>query len=307
MNKDCQNHFTGRRSAGFRFRLNCRPISHAPLYLPLAMKSLPEIIDLSNGVSPLEVFNSDNIRDARKAFNRLREKFDFTFWAARNFFVRDINDSDCIVPMLLSPLLTAVIDIFERRYFNRKLGRYIITKPYGRIGLTTTMQAYILWRQLFSDCGGYANICGATNFNTLHLKANLSRFLGWKNVPDRMRYLIKLPWTCAIFSSIANPDATRGMDISYGLFADMSQWRDPTPMASERAIGTVLGSILLEYRTLTIMEGNRPKNFPDNEIDLYRYYQDKIKCAQTRPPLLLREAVYASLHSDNAPYVHIKL
>ena len=307
MNKDCPNHFTGRGSAGFRFRLNCHPISHAPLYLPIAMKDLPEIIALSNGASPLEVFKSDNIRDARKAFNNFRVKYDFTFWAARNFFVRDINDPDCIVPMILSPKLTAVIDIFERRYFNRMLGRYVITKPYGRIGLTTTLQAYILWRQLFSDGGGYANICGATNFNILHLKANLARFLGWKNVSDKMRYVIRPPWTCAIFNSIANPDATRGMDIGYGLFADMSQWRDPDFRASDRAIGTVLGSILLEYRTLTIMEGNRPRNYPDNDIDLYRFYHDKIKYAQTRPPFFLQEAVYSSLHPDSAPYFHIKL
>ena len=82
-----RNPYTGRLSAGFRFRFNVRAISHRPVYLPLEMKELSQIKLLMQGSSPLEVFNRLSIQSARKAFNDLRKQFDFPFWAATEYSV----------------------------------------------------------------------------------------------------------------------------------------------------------------------------------------------------------------------------
>ncbi len=63
-----RNPYTGLLSAGYRFRFQIRAISHHTLFLPLEMKNLTPIQDLLKGVSPLEVFNTPDLKSARKAF-----------------------------------------------------------------------------------------------------------------------------------------------------------------------------------------------------------------------------------------------
>lgn len=319
-----RNPFTGFDSPGYRFRLNCRPISHSPLYLPLAMKSDPLVIRLRNGESPLSVFSVSNIRDARQAFHTLREKYDFTFWAARQFFVKDINDPDTLVPLILNNRIDLVISIMEERYFDKKMGRYVITKSGGPCGLTTALQAYVLWRILYSPYKGTAHICGASKFNTHHLKANLARFLHLPSIPSYNRIYFS-PYggrpSSFLFSSVKNPDATRGIDLNYAIFSDISKWHDHQRINSNRAAACSLGSVLLDYNTLFIYEGNLPNDFPkysadtnDYDIDsknyhqnLQKYYDKHVKDARSPAPIHIEEALYSLLHPDNPPFRHISI
>ena len=326
------------------------------------MKSDPLVIRLRNGESPLSVFSVSNIRDARQAFHTLREKYDFTFWAARQFFVKDINDPDTLVPLILNNRIDLVISIMEERYFDKKMGRYVITKSGGPCGLTTALQAYVLWRILYSPYKGTAHICGASKFNTHHLKANLARFLHLPSIPSSNRiyfpydlatqflptqdsyvqgqqpaFRVSSPslWEGAggrlqgaggrpssfIFTSVKNPDATRGIDLNYAIFSDISKWHDHQRINSNRAAACSLGSVLLDYNTLFIYEGNLPNDFPkysadtnDYDIDsknyhqnLQKYYDKHVKDARSPAPIHIEEALYSLLHPDNPPFRHISI
>ncbi len=119
------NSLSGHQAPGFRFRFHIRSISHRAIFLTIEMKSLPEIQRLLKGESFLSVFNASTIMEARKAFHHLRYNYDFAFWAAREYYVRDIKDADNIIPLVLNEYQSYFIDIFQKRYFNQELGRYM--------------------------------------------------------------------------------------------------------------------------------------------------------------------------------------
>lgn len=308
------NPFTGYHTPGMRFRLNCRGISRCPLYLPLGMKNHPQVMSLKSGVSPLEVFGVSTIGEARRAFHHLREQFDFSFWAVRNYKVRDINDPDKIVPYIIPEKLALMVHIIQMRYHKQLLGRYVITKEYGKIGLTTCLQAYVLWRQLRSQRKGHAVIFGSSTYTLNPLKDNLCRNIGrCPTSAKRIRFPPQIgsypdpAWGSVIFNSLKNPDGVRGIDIDYALFTDMSKWRDKKRINSDRAQGVCLGTVLLDYQTLFIMEGDRPTDFPESLSELTAYRERKVYNARTKPSLLLEVATYSSLHHRTAPYFHIKI
>ncbi|MCM1490063.1 MAG: hypothetical protein NC095_04480 [Muribaculum sp.] len=294
------------------------------------MKNLPQIINLKKGVSPLEVFGVPDVRAARQAFNHLREQFDFTFWAARNYFIRDINDPDKIVTLILPQKLIAMMNVIQTRYYHKLLGRYVITKEYGKIGLTTCIQAYTFWLQTHSSFKGNANIFGPSMSNLRHLKDNLCRNIGSVSTSSANRvrfsmspysamgcsdyyssispYVKHNNYPCSVmFNSFRNPDAPRGIDLNYALFTDMSKWNDPDRKKSFKAQAVCLGSVLLDHRTLVIYEGNRPADFPKNRIDLQSYYDEKVLNATHRVPFLLAEALFCSLHYSKSHVIHIKI
>lgn len=143
------NPYTGHNSTGYRFCFHASKISHRPLFLPIEMRGLPMIKQLLNREDPKVVFQTNSIHSARKAFCELRKKFDFPYWAAREYYIRDINDADNIIPLTLNNFQAYIINIFQKRYHDRELGRYIITKSFGKVGVTTCVQAYILWLQTY--------------------------------------------------------------------------------------------------------------------------------------------------------------
>lgn len=256
--KFLRNPLSGRLSAGFRFRFNVRALSHKALYLPLEMKGLRQIKMLLQGGSPLEVFVCHSIPDARKAFNELRKQFDFPFWAATEYPVRDIDDPDRIVPLRLNYSQHKIADTFLKRYFKREIGRYIITKTFGRVGVTTCVQAYILWRQTYYfPKNSYT--CSASDISISPLKTNLCRYLHRDIVPtENYVYLPKVDRR-AFFNTYRNPDYIRGLDIGFVHLADMSRWYDPDGNVASRAHAAATGGVLMRYYSLVVLEGNIPK------------------------------------------------
>ncbi len=254
-----RNPYTGLLSAGYRFRFQLRSISHHTLYLPLEMKSIPPVQALLNGVSPLEVFDVPDLKSARKAFNELRKQFDFPFWAATEYYVLNIEDADETVPLILNKYQHEIADTFLRRYFDKQQARYIIGKSFGRCGVTTCVQAYILWRQL---CWWpkHSNTCVASEINLNPIKTNLCRFLKREIVPqDKDIFLPKADGRRAFFNTFRTPDALRGIDFAYVHFANMSLWHDPDGIKSTKAYTAASGGLLPSYRTFLAMEGNIPE------------------------------------------------
>lgn len=257
MNKS-RNPISGRNCTGLRFRFHVPSISRRLLYLPLEMKSLTQIRQLIQGKSPLSVFECRSIDSARRAFSELRRNYDFDYWAATEYFVRDLKDADNIVPLYLNDCQHHVIDIIRRRFFLRLQSRYIISKSSRRIGLSTCIQAYILWMQTFQRSNN-SYTCGPSEISIHPLKSNLCRHLNRDVIPSDMGvFLPRVGW-CAYFNTFRNPDAIRGINLGYVHLADMSRWKDPDSKKSVRAYTAPASAVLLDYLTLVVLEGDVPK------------------------------------------------
>lgn len=257
--KYTRNPYTGRQSAGFRFCFHVTSIAHRPLFLPIEMKSIPQVQRLLKGESPLSVFNRDSIRSARRDFCELRKRFDFAYWAVNEYYIRDIHDADKIVPLRFNSFQHYIIDILQKRYTNRQHSSYLITKSFRPCGVTTCVQAYMLWLQTF-QCQKHSFTCSASDISLHPLKANLCRFLSRDVVsPDKF---ISLPQVGnkAFFNTFRNPDYIRGIDLGYMHFADMSRWHDKDGHLSSRVYAAARSSVLMKYDTLVVLEGNIPKD-----------------------------------------------
>lgn len=253
------------------------------------MKELPVIKRLLNGEDPKLVFNSDSIHAARKAFCELRMEFDFAYWAAREYFIRDINDADNIIPLYLNKYQLYIIDIFQKRYHDHKFGRYIITKSFGKVGVTTCVQAYILWQQIYK-CENNSYFCTNSEIAINPLKTNLCRYLKRDiTPPEKYIYLPKADRR-AFFNTFRSPDYIRGINLGYVHYADMSRWKDPENRCSSRVFKAATSAVLLSYHTLVVMEGNVPK---EDHLQIQKH--------QT-PGLPYKERLASLTHLTNNPY-----
>lgn len=302
------NPISGRRSPGFRFRFHVRSIAHNRIYLPLAMKQLPEIRQLLQGVSPLIVFKHSSIQSARQAFYEVRKKYDFAFWAATEYHIHDINDADNIVPLILNSPQHHIIDTFERRCFDCKHAAYVISKSFGKCGVTTCVQAYILWRQTY-HFPKHSNTCTASSINTEPLKANLCRFLMRDIVSPDNHIFIPIADSRAFFNTYRTPDALRGIDFGYVHLANMSQWGDSEGRISPRVFAASTGGVLMSHHTLIVLEGNIPQK--EYIVNSYKYYDVLKNCRPAafshisrNPYFLIQHIAASNPDPDNPRFFH---
>ncbi|MDE6697795.1 MAG: hypothetical protein K2K25_13020 [Muribaculaceae bacterium] len=257
--KYSHNPYSGRLSVGFRFCFHVTSIAHRPLFLPIEMKTLPQIQRLLKGESPLSVFCQDSIKSARMAFCDLRERFDFAYWAAREYYIRDIHDADKIVPLRLNGYQHYIIDILQKRFTNRQQSCYLVTKSFRPCGVTTCIQAYQLWLQTFK-CPKHSFTCSASEISLHPLKENISRFLSSDVVSPAKSILLPGIGCKAFFNTFRNPDYIRGIDLGYLHFADMSRWHDNYGALSSRVYAAARSSVLMKHDTLVVLEGNTPRD-----------------------------------------------
>ncbi len=262
--------FTGKNCSGFRFRFHVRSLSNLSFYLPIEMKELPQIKQLLQGESPLSVFHCHSKRYAMCALSEIRRRYDFDYWAATEYFIQDINDPDRIVPLILNESQLHVVDIMRKRYTLRQMGRYVISKAQRRCGLTTCIQAYILWMQTFQRSNN-SYTCGPNDLHINPLKSNLCRFLKKDFTSFQSGiFLDHIRWF-AYFNTFLSPDAIRGRNIGFVHLADMSRWKDPSSKKTRRAYTAAISGVLLEYFTLVLLEGDLPKR---KSFDVKRFLRE---------------------------------
>lgn len=258
MRNKYRNSYTGYLSAGFRFCFHVTSIAHRPLFLPLDMKMHPLIQRLLKGESPLSVFKASSITAARKAFCELRKQYDFPYWAIKDYSVKDMKDADRRITLNLNNYQHYIVDVLQKRYYNGQLGRYIITKSFGRVGVTTCIQAYMLWLQIF-HCNKHSFTCCSSNLSIYPIKANLCRFLHRDMVPPDSHIYIPQADSRSFFNTYRNPDYIRGIDLGFVHFADMSRWYDPSGDDASRVYAAATSAVWMQYNTLIVLEGNIPK------------------------------------------------
>lgn len=306
--------YSGYKSSGFRFCFHVTSIAHRPLFLPLEMKGHPYIQRLLKGESPLSVFNRPDIRSARQAFCEFRKQFDFAYWAAKDYIIRDLQDADNYIPLELNNLQHYAIDIMQKRYSNRFIGRYIITKSFGRVGLTTGIQAYMLWLQIYK-CNNHSYTCSASDISINPHKTDLCRFLKRDIVPaDKFIYIPKANRK-AFFNTYRSPDYIRGINLGYVHFADMSKWHDIDGNDATRANAAASSAVLMKHFTMIVLEGNIPKEDRFN-IDEFKNFHlpwqirlMRLEKYSKNPYFLDRVAMATSSISsnDDGLYFHINL
>lgn len=222
------------------------------------MKSIPEINALLNGVSPLEAFKCDSLKAAREAFCRLRKRFDFPYCAALDFVVPNMENPDQLVPMFLNSFQYSVVDAIERRMHEDFRSFILISKTLPRCGLTSCVQAYILWCQKYVWPGdAVVYVPSANDFITymervrnFHKQVIVS---GSPDIPisDSMSSIF-----CIHFQ---NPDFSwKGRKPSFVHLADMSKWTDPSATFSSRVFSETLNFLSGDAHSLFIMEGDYP-------------------------------------------------
>lgn len=307
-----RNPLSGRNSSGFRFLFKVSTISRRTLFLPIEMKTLPQVSQLIEGISPLEVFRCNSLKDAIQAFRSLRKKYDFDYWAATEYFIPDVNDADSITPLRLNDAQHHVIDIFRKRYFQKKFGRYVISKSTRRVGLSTCIQAYILWMQTCQRSNN-SYLCGPSAISINPLKTNLCRFLHRDVVPHDMGiYLPMVDWS-AYFNTFNRPDAIRGVNLGFVHLADMSRWNDPLASKSSKALIAPVSAVLLRHYTLVVLEGDVPskqwfdiKRFIRSDPQMSGSIRLKKLTSSFKNPFFINEVIVSD-SSDDPYYFHIHL
>lgn len=251
------NPISGHNSPGYRFRLRVRAISHRNIYLPLSMKCLPEIRSLLDGVSPLEVFKVSSIEEAGIAFNQIRERYDFPFWAATFYRIPDIHSPSCIVNLRLNDSQFHIIDVLLKRSFDGLSSKYIITKSSGPCGLTTCVQAYIFWLRNINSGNSITWSVGdelSSLKSTLHLNIHIPAYSSDTEVyvPDAQSYAFLFPYNKYDISR----NSCRLVD--YVHLSDMSKWDDKRCEYSIPLYVHSLDIIHESPHSLCVMEGDLP-------------------------------------------------
>lgn len=292
---------SGFNAPGHRFRFLCRPLFRHPIWLPSIMKKCPEIVKIIKGISPLQVFNTTSIKQARNLFNLLRIDYDFSFWAYYVCRVPEIGNHRHLVPLILNDCQRKVIDTIQCRMENQKHGRYIITKQSRRIGLTTVIQSFIFWSQ--TRGGVFGNSYTSTSSSNLSniLKSNFQRNLftqkrilstkkplsdadlnkihlnSFANTCDKIRIHPRY-YINAHFGPITNIHNPRSFHLCYVHFPNMSFYFDKSGNISSATYRAAAGSVALSSECLLILEGNESS-------PLNHFFRKEIRAAYDRRSL----------------------
>lgn len=250
------NPLAGKNSPGARFRFRVRSIAHQTLYLPKTMENLPQVRQLINGVSPLVVFDCTDIKSARQAFYELRKKFDFPYWAALEYMIPDKMNPSTLVKLHLNPVQRSLVAIFILRADAGLHGRYIISKSSPRCGLSTLVQAYILWLQCYHH-SHHSITCTHLPYMVERLKTNLTNYLHKKESGDIVYVTDK---ASALFQSLCNPDYLDRCRSSYVHLVDMSKWHFIFRSDVEHVYNNALSGWSRNPASLFVLEGDHPSS-----------------------------------------------
>lgn len=250
------NPISGYHSADPRFKVRIRSLAHENMYLPVSMRTIPQMIRLLDGVSPLEVLSCASIKEARLAFDELRKKYDFPYWAALDFKVLDIANPHRIVPLRLNPLQRSLADTLIRDSTDGLPHRYIITKTIPRRGLTTCVQAFILWMQTYHPANSIT--CAPSEGVMDLMKANVSRYI--RKDGGRYRIFLHGNRASAFFQSPYTPHVLDRVTAGFVHLADMAQWLDRSSETTHHIISNALNGWVRRVPALFILEGDRPSD-----------------------------------------------
>lgn len=201
------------------------------------------------------------------AWERLRIRYDFEFWAARCVVVKD-KTSARDIPFVLNPPQRRVLDILEQDRRADQPIRLILLKA-RQWGGSTLVQMYMAWIQCVHRSNWHSLICAHVKDTSASIRGMYSKMLEhypadlWDGDDKprlkpfersvNLREIAGRQCRIAVGSS-EKPDALRGSDYAMAHLSETAFWTS-TPRRSPRdLIQSVCGGIGLNPCTLVAIE-----------------------------------------------------
>ena len=263
----------GLMSPGSRFPFRCSALYDDTVYLPMAMRSLPEVMALEAGRPLTEVFPGSE-ECARQRWFRLRCSYDFPFWAYKTMTIKQKGGGGLDMPFLLNAPQRKLIGAFEKMREEGLPIRVVLVKA-RQWGGSTATQLYMLWIQLMRRMGFNSIIVGHQSSSTeevitmakraldgypRHLLAAEGEALGEKEKPyvsgglsrsalsiPRRNFRIKA-------GSAERPDSSRGGDYALVHLTEVGLWKKTQGKSPEDIIRAATSGVLLRPETMIVME-----------------------------------------------------
>lgn len=225
------------------------------------------------GEDPIQTMRATSIEEAREKFKSLRASTDFAYWAATSYRIPNISDKSGLVTLVLNSAQNHIIDTILKDLQEGQVGRYVIPKQGESIGVTTVVQAYIIWRQLYKTVGMNSFTASPSGRTVHNLRLNTARILSQRHtrydrkptshfIHDhhiRRKYYMGRN-SYAHYTTTNNEHGARSIDISYVHFADMSKTHVDCAKSARRCFTGAFSGVLLQPPTLVVMEGDIPSN-----------------------------------------------
>ena len=265
---------SGKLSPGRRFPFSCPGLEPSVMYLPVAMKELPEVKSLMSGSALTSVFpgSPDN---ARRRWFRLRCRYDFPFWAYKTVRIKCKGDGGSLDgPFLLNAPQRKLVGEFEKMREEGLPIRVVLVKA-RQWGGSTVTQMYMLWIQLMRRLSFNSLIVGHQNSSTEEVITMAKKALDayprdlisddGEVVPEKEKVYVSGGLSRSAIciprrnfrikaGSAERPDSSRGGDYSLVHLTEVGLWRKTQGKAPEDIIRAATSGVLLQPETMIVME-----------------------------------------------------
>ena len=214
------------------------------------------------------------------AWERLRCRHDFEYWAARCVKIR-AKTTGRLVPFVLNAPQRRVLAMLEEDRSAGRPMRMIMLKA-RQWGGSTLIQIYMTWIQICIDPDRNSLICAHVKDTSNVIRGMYSTLLA--NYPPELwdseekpafrpyegaaniRVISGLGSRVAV-GSAERPDSLRGADYAMAHLSEVAYWRKSPGTSPEMLIASVCGAVNYEPLTLIVMEStaNGPGNYFHNE------------------------------------------
>lgn len=202
-----------------------------------------------------------------EAWQRLRCRHDFEYWAATCAVIRDkITGRDR--PFILNPPQRRVAAMLEEQRRAGKPLRLIMLKA-RQWGGSTLVQMYMAWIQTCHRTNWHSLICAHVKDTSSTIRAMYTKLLAsypeqlWTgDEPPRFSPFERSQNTRVItgrgcrvtLGSSENPEAVRGADYAMAHLSEVAFWSDTRTRSPEDLVRAVSGAIVRQPLTLVVME-----------------------------------------------------
>ena len=291
------NPVTGEGSIGERFEFYLPDFPIRRQFLPVEMKKIPLVKQLIKAGS-LDAFlekigtaEEDYEIDRLKVileFVKLRNRYDFPFWAATLVYIKNKGGGDDVLFRLTYPQRKFVARLEELRKAGKPI-RLVLLKA-RQWGGSTTSQLYMAWLQLVHRVGLNSLIIAHQGAGSDEIKDMFDRMI--TNYPIEMLYKLGEAYSenepkmvgvgksgsihrvpqrnCKIkIGTAERPDSCRGGDYSLVHLSEVGLWKATEGKKPEDIVRSACGGVLLRPYTMIVYEStaNGTGNFFQKEYD----------------------------------------
>lgn len=290
------NPYNGAGAVGERVEVVIEDFPIRVQYLPVEMLKVPLITNVVAAGSIkkyltaiLKVPYTDEDRlKVIEAFVRIRNKYDFCFWAASYVYIKNKGGGDDVLFKLTRPQRKFVAKLEEKRKANKPI-RLVLLKA-RQWGGSTTSQLYMAWLQLVHQVGLNSLIIAHQGSGTDEIKDMFDRMI--QSYPIELLYeigdaynvdapkmvgvgksgsIFRVPQrNCKIkLGTAERPDSCRGGDYNLVHCSEVGLWKKTEGKSPEDIVRSACSGILLKPYTMIVYEStaNGTGNFFQREYD----------------------------------------